>query len=125
MLLPTVGGDRLSGLKEFKLKRCLDHLGFVMNLDKASWACSVDNRDQSKTANTSPSMTTQSNAVTPDDDSNPAPNNHTTTRFFILPSSPVERMHNSLRNKWTGTGRHVKSGTRPRLFSPASKSMVV
>ena len=36
MLLPTVGGDRLSGLKEFKLKRCLDHLGFVMNLDKAS-----------------------------------------------------------------------------------------
>jgi hypothetical protein len=72
MVLPTVDGDRLSGLKEFKLKRCLNHLGFVMNLD---WACSVDNRDRSKTANTSPSTTTQSNAMTPDDESNPAPNN--------------------------------------------------
>jgi hypothetical protein len=64
MALPSAGGERLAELKEFKLKRSLVHLG----LNKmATRVCTVDNRDQSKIGNTSPSMSTQQHAVTPDD----------------------------------------------------------
>ena len=62
MSLPSVGGKRLSDLKEFKLKRTHVHLG----LSRSDLKCTVDNRDQSDATNASEAARRQPNIVTPD-----------------------------------------------------------
>lgn len=65
MQLPTIDGERLADLKEFKLKRSLVHLQMASpNTNRKNWISSTDNRDQ------------RANVVSPDSSNTAADNDN-------------------------------------------------